>query len=181
MKTATQQAKTTDETVAEYLAAQRISFTATLGGETKRDSWTCDEWRVTIARHDAPPAFAPNAAGKKTVELETRYYTGTGHRKSAKPMPAHVKTNPRSMAAEDWRRQYLRPVAPSAASVLHSLLLDAQGAEQPFDYWCSDFGYDTDSRKALDIYEACCTIRRDLYKVLTTEQRETLHTMLEDY
>lgn len=167
MNTATQQAKTTDETVTEYLAAQRISFTATLVGETKRDSWTCDEWRVTIARHDAPPAFAPNATGKKIAELETRYYTGTGHRKApAKRM--------------SWDNAP-RPVAPSAASVLHGLLLDAHSAEQPFDYWCSDFGFDTDSRKALDVYEACCTIRRDLYKLLTTEQRDTLRTMLEDY
>lgn len=174
MKTATQQAKTADETVADYLVAQRISFTATLVGETKRDSWTCDEWRVTIARHDAPPAFAPNATGKKTAELETRYYTGTGHRKAIK---GRKSADPHGRFSNDS----LRPVAPSAASVLHSLLMDAQGAEQPFDYWCSDYGYDTDSRKALDVYEACCTIRRDLYKVLTTEQRETLHTMLEDY
>lgn len=159
MNTATQQAKTTDETVAEYLAAQHISFTATLVGETKRDSWTCDEWRVRFEKRAQ--------SGGKMAELETHYYTGTGHRKApAKRM--------------SWDNAP-RPVAPSAASVLHSLLLDAHSAEQPFDYWCSDFGYDTDSRKALDIYEACCTIRRDLYKLLTTEQRDTLRTMLEDY
>lgn len=167
MNTAAQQAKTTDETVAEYLAAQRIAYTATLVGETKRDNWTCDEWRVQFTRHDAPPAHAPNATGKKTAELETRYYTGTGHRKTPKKRMS-------------WDNAP-RPVTPTAANVLYSLLMDAQGAEQPFDYWCSDFGYDTDSRKALSVYEACCAIRRDLYKLLTTEQRDTLRTMLEDY
>lgn len=167
----------TEQAVADYLAAQNVNFSAVLVGATTRDNWQCDEWRVTVSKHNP----APNSTGKKTAEYQTAYFTGTGHRQSAQPMPAHVKNSPRSMAAEEWRRQYLRPVAPCAASVLYSLLSDAQGAEEPFDYWCSNYGYDFDSIKALNTYNACCEVRRELYKVFSAEQRAQLQQLLEDY
>lgn len=44
---------------------------------------------------------------------------------------------------------------PSAADVLACLLSDASCAESSFEDWCSDLGYDADSRKALSTYEAC--------------------------
>jgi len=89
--------------------------------------------------------------------IETAFYTGTGHRKGGKP------------------------AEPTAASVLYSLILDAQGAEQPFDYWCADYGYDQDSRKALATYDACCAIRRQVNAFFTRDEREQLRAMLEDY
>ena len=157
--TNTAETLTADQSVAAYLAEQRIEYTATLVGETNRDGWTCDEWRVTLTKRAQ--------SGGKAADMDTRYFTGTGHR-----------AKPRKRMSWD---NSPRPVTPTAASVLHSLLLDAQGAEQPFDHWAADYGYDTDSIKALGIYNACCDIRRDLYKLLSNEQRETLRTMLEDY
>jgi hypothetical protein len=59
------------------------------------------------------------------------YYTGIGHRKGGKPF------------------------RPSLSSVLYSLVLDSSACDQSFDSWCSDFDYDTDSRKALETYLAC--------------------------
>lgn len=44
---------------------------------------------------------------------------------------------------------------PALRDVLDSLRSDAQGLDQSFDCWARDFGYDTDSRKALDIYLTC--------------------------
>jgi hypothetical protein len=46
---------------------------------------------------------------------------------------------------------------PSADQVLEALLLDASGIESARDFadWCSEYGYDTDSRKAERIYKAC--------------------------
>lgn len=158
---------TTEQTIADYLAEQRITYTVTPVGETKRDEWACDEWRVTLAKRNAPPVFAPNNLGKKTGEFETRFYTGLGHRaKPAKRM--------------SWDNEP-RPVAPSAATVLHSMLGDAQGAEHPFDCWCADYGYDTDSIKALGTYNACCEIRRQVNALFTREQRDALRAMLEDF
>ena len=73
------------------------------------------------------------------------------------------------------------PVRPTAASVLCCLLSDADSADQSFADWCSDFGYDTDSRKALDTYIACGEIARGLRKVFSPEQLAHLRELLEDY
>lgn len=150
---------TTDENVAAYLAAQGITYTAALMGETKRDGWACDEWRVRLEKRAQPD--------KAAASMETRFYTGLGHR--AKPK--------RRTSWDDSPR----PVAPTAASVLYSLLADAAGAEKPFDYWAADYGYDTDSIKALNTYNACCEIRRQVNAFFTHVERETLRTMLENY
>lgn len=150
---------TTDETVAAYLAAQSITYAAALVGETKRDSWACDEWRIRLEKRAQ--------SGKVAASMETRFYTGLGHR--AKPK--------RRKSWDDSPR----PVAPTAASVLYSLLADAQGAEQPFDYWAADYGYDTDSIKALNTYNACCEVRRQVNAFFTHAEREQLRTMLENY
>lgn len=150
---------TAEEAVAAHLATHGITYAAALVGETKRDGWTCDEWRVSFTKRAQ--------SGGKIAEMETRFYTGTGHRKA-----------PAKRAS--WTNEP-RPVAPTAANVLHSLLMDAQGAEQPFDYWAADYGYDTDSIKALNIYNACCDIRRQVNTFFTRDEREQLRAMLEDY
>lgn len=142
---------TAEEAVAAYLAAHGITYAAALVGETKRDDWTCDEWRVRFTKRAQ--------SGGKMAEMETRFYTGTGHRPK--------------------RHAFHKP--PTAASVLHSLLMDAQGAEQPFDCWAADYGYDTDSIKALNTYNACCEIRRQVNAFFTRDEREQLRAMLEDY
>ena len=47
--------------------------------------------------------------------------------------------------------------APTTASVVNNLALDAHGAtySETFEEWAAEFGYDEDSRKAERIYNAC--------------------------
>jgi hypothetical protein len=73
------------------------------------------------------------------------------------------------------------PLAPTAAAVLHSLLMDAGALDQSFSDWCGDCGYDEDSRKALATYEACCAIGHKLRKLFSAEERAELSKLLEDY
>lgn len=153
--------------VDEYLQQHRITFAAVLVGETDRDGWTCDEWRVHLTKHAEPNEYTPSRPGKTRVTFSTPYFTGTGHR-----------AKPRKRMSWDTSP---RPVAPTAASVLRCLISDAQGAEQPFDYWCADYGYDTDSMKALNTHNACCNIRRELAAIFTATERAELAAMLEDY
>lgn len=160
--------------VSQYLAEQGVSFVAVALGQTKRDGWDCDEWRATLTKRAQ--------SGGKMAELSQPFYTGLGHRKSKVRMPPDIaRLGPRILARVEWENANLKPVAPSAASVLYSLLLDAQGAEQPFDYWASDYGYDTDSIKALNIYNACCEVRRQVNAFFSHEQREKLRELLEDF
>ena len=42
---------------------------------------------------------------------------------------------------------------PTAEDVLQSLLSDASSADESFEDWCGEYGYDTDSRKAERTYD----------------------------
>lgn len=44
--------------------------------------------------------------------------------------------------------------APKLRDVLDSLAMDARGISTSFEDWCAEYGYDSDSRKALRTYEA---------------------------
>ena len=164
----------TEQSVADYLAAQGVTFAAALVGETTRDAWKCDEWRIRLDRRVGP--------GAKPRSIETPFYTGIGHRKAACPMPADIKRlSPRIVARHDWEAQNVKPVAPCAASVVHSLMLDSHARGVTFASWCADCDYDTDSRKALATYEAGQKISDMMDAFFTREERDTLATMLEDY
>lgn len=149
--------------VTEKLVEWRVPFSVSLVGETKRDDWVCDQWRVKFA------------------DWETAYYTGTGHRKPVKGAPPKNFVNPRCLAAKEWNRNNLRPVAPQAADVLHSLLLDSDAVNESFRNWCANYGYSDDSLSALDIYRECCKVGEKMRRLFTHEQRETLRELLEDF
>lgn len=55
--------------VADILSAAFITFSVHHVGQTKRDDWDCDAWRVSFN-------------GKRVYE--TDYFTGLGHRKAGK-------------------------------------------------------------------------------------------------
>lgn len=44
---------------------------------------------------------------------------------------------------------------PSADDVVETLTLDGYALSVSFDEWCDEYGYDTDSRSALQTYKAC--------------------------
>jgi hypothetical protein len=65
------------------------------------------------------------------------------------------------------------PVKPVAADVVYSVLSDYSAGEESFEDFCSNFGYDNDSIKALNTYIAC---QRNGKKVLNLF-RETLEEL----
>lgn len=96
-------------------------------------------------------------------KFTTDYFTGIGHRK------AFIK------------HQEKRPVAPCAAAVLYSLMLDAEACETSYQDWCDNFGYESDSIKALNAYRACEAIGQELRKTLDHATREAFRSVLQDY
>ena len=58
------------------------------------------------------------------------------------------------------------PAKPKAADVLACLLSDASNADQPFEDWAADLGYNSDSREAYRTWETCVEIRRKLTRSL---------------
>ena len=146
----------TDKAVLDYLKSIGVTATTQYGGETVRDGkWECDAWRVQFVR------VSTTTAPRK--EMSTEFFTGFGHRRRSPGI------------------KLPQPVAPSPASVLYSLLSDARGAESNFYDWCNGYGYDSDSRKALAVYDACCLTLRDIRQFFTPADRDALEVLLEGY
>lgn len=170
-----------EQSVVAFLATTDVQFSVRYVGFTNRDDWQCDEWKVTL----------------KGLRLDTyfEFYTGLGHRAEATGIERQsAKWQFPGVTAKDvttltrYGRAYLaeveklrKPKEPSLASVLSSFILDSRAIDQSFNDWCDESGYDTDSRKALKTYEACCEQGQKLRKLFTAEQRSILETLLQDY
>jgi hypothetical protein len=63
---------------------------------------------------------------------------------------------------------------PMMVDVLSCVMLDKTALEMTFDDWCSEFGYDVDSRKAEKCYNACCDNARRALKFLSRKDMEAL-------
>jgi hypothetical protein len=163
------------DNVTRILAAANVAFTVRYVGETERPSgdkpWKCDVWRFTFVK--------PEDVGRLPHKYEGDYFTGLGHRK---PIPGAPKDkgNPNTLYREDWEKRYLKPVAPPAADILHSLILDAGAEAMNFRDWASDYGYSDDSISALETYRTCCNIGAELRRIFGRETVEALRAATEE-
>jgi len=86
------------------------------------------------------------------------YYTGIGHRTMRVAYKAEYKRLKNANLTQYGLEQFIKvssPTKPTIDSLLSSLAMDSRAENESFADWCSDFGYDTDSRKALETYEDC--------------------------
>lgn len=67
-------------------------------------------------------------------------------------------------------QNHVEPVKPAIADILAALVRDAHALNANFYDWCDEFGYDTDSLQALDVYRACMDTGRKLSKTFTRAQ-----------
>ena len=161
--------KETETAVAEYLTAHGITFKSDYIGQRKRDNWDCDAWICGLYKGRAAECF--------------EYFTGLGHRQyrgNKEPLEAFAG-RPGTVYRERYDAGHKKPVAPPAAGVLYSLILDSSAVGQSFESWASDYGYDTDSRKAEEIYRACQRNTDKLQRILTRADLEALEALLQDY
>ncbi len=72
----------------------------------------------------------------------------------------------RTLYAEERRKiiraAFMKAAPITLACVLESLHCDISGVDQPFNDWASDLGMDSDSRRAVAIYDACRKTRAAL-------------------
>lgn len=64
---------------------------------------------------------------------------------------------------------------PTADTLLESLVSDANAGMEDFEEFCSNFGYDADSREAHKTWTACQSIGERLPKVITSEEFEKIN------
>jgi len=71
---------------------------------------------------------------------------------------------------------------PTLKEVLYSLILDSDVLNHDsFESWAGDFGYDTDSREAEKIYQACLKIALKVNRMFSTGELEQLREFYQDY
>lgn len=70
---------------------------------------------------------------------------------------------------------WTKPSSPRMEDVLQSIAMDSSCADEGFETWCQEFGYDEDSRHAERVYRACQDQARKARKWLGAEKfRELL-------
>jgi len=177
--------KTVTQQVAELLANNGVAYTHAYIGERMREKWNCDAWIVV---------FTVMKNGKPHAE-DFEFFTGMGCRAELTEIKKQaVKWDFPGLTDNDLKNNNLyarkyhaacearrEPKTPDAATVLHSLILDSSASEQSFDSWCDEYAYDSDSRKAFGIYEACQKNTGKLKRVLKGALIAELSELLQDF
>lgn len=119
-----------------------------------------DEWRDTA--HEWLVIFPGG--------ISTKYYTGLGHRTEKKQATfgsdrGEYQRLSRASINDLGLKALLRLSTankPELEDILHSMAMDGTAADESFQDWCDNFGYDTDSLKAFNTYQACMASAKDV-------------------
>lgn len=131
-------------------------------------------WECTIL-HNGYPVIA------------TAYSAGIAHCPSYRQGRATIDMDTAVRAeCEDGRSRSLghigKPIKPGDVDVMWSLCQDASVLDAGgFEEWASDYGYDTDSRKAEAIYRACLEIALKLRTAIGDDGLALLREAGQDY
>lgn len=183
----------TDKAVQELLNKKGIKYSFNYIGAPHDDEWSHDLWNITF--HNTSSNKIETFTYKTGIGLRlTRTKKGgnsnymTFDRSQGLEINAHrnalqLSKNDSLYFAVDRNeiRKTTFAVAPTAASVLYCLLLDASANDESFKSWCDNFGYDSDSLKALNIYNACIENAEKINKIFKPAIIEQLNTLLEEY
>ncbi len=127
-------------------------------GSAHPEMWARKSVRECHAEGVTAPGFVARKAGRELKEFH-------GHQ--------------RSLYAEGFREQIVTAYKEAApiplVDVLDSLRMDAMGADQSFEDWAGEYGMETDSRKALAMYEQC----RDVLNSLRRYSAEDFDSLME--
>ena len=172
---------TPDQAIEKYNLRMEAVFVPFRESRNKNEKNKSLNWKVSIF------------SGSRKI-LETDYSAGIGH------CPAYSKkwesTYEKNVAIELETSRGLRsvkkhwtidstqvdPILPDFKSVLHSLVLDGSAIDAGgFENWAAEFGYDIDSRKAFDTYQACFSTGMNLVNAIGISGYKELQEAFADY
>ncbi len=188
--------ETQPETLADW--AKRMNLTITAQNVDSRPDAAAADWsphaiHFSVTLQTTDKVLNPvlwrgcYSVGSAYPEMWARKKQRDCDAEGIKPPGAFVKVDlrklanehPRSIYAEGIREKivvaYKKAAPISVVDVLDSLRMDAMGADQPFEDWAGDYGHDTDSRKALAMYEQC----RDILHALQRYSRADFDSLME--
>lgn len=169
----------------KLLQENNIVFEALYTGETTRDKWECDQWickfKLIMGKSEAFDYFTgfgqrEKLAGKKKTQLMHQFGGGF--------IASDEKANSilwRSFLHWVESTDQLKPVKPCATDVLYALVMDSNADNEGFEDWCSNLGYDTDSRKALETYLQCQSNIKKIRNILDNSLLSKISELLQDY
>lgn len=162
----TNAAELIDKTAQELglsLEAQFVPFSQSRNKDQKDPSLN---WKVTLKRN-----------GREIIS--TDYMQGCADAPSYRQMDNSVK---RAQIVREECEAGVRVKKPALRDVLYSLSMDADAIEYPsFEEWASNFGYETDSRKAENIYRTCLEIALKLRAAIGDDGLAKLREACQDY
>lgn len=129
--------------------------------------------------------------------IETSYSMGIGHipgfrepRLWTVPVWNTMKwvfREGKAPASTAWDHNYAallqgKPIVPKLKDVLHCLVVESDTFDyDSFESWASDFGYDQDSRRAEEIYQACLKTALKLRSGIGQDKLNQLREAYQDY
>jgi hypothetical protein len=140
------------------------------------DEWSKEaaHWRVTLKCGDRSMSLVYSKGSG--LRVWHRRYGGSDYGRPEGAIPGQKARLPWNPSTYDKRAfmAWTDPEPPTVAEVLDNLASGASSADQSFEDWCSDFGYDTDSRKAERTYSAVREQTFSLRKLLGHRDFEAL-------
>lgn len=170
----------TDRDVQAFLDSISVKYSVVYIGKTDWHNITADKFSVSFIRNNTVNTFD--------------FYQGISHREKRKDKAELLEYTAafRKLINQQVRYSIIGDsvfadggsvfvFVPTSASVLYYLLLDSEAGQCTFHEFCEDFGYDEDSRKALDTYLACQNTGKQLNTIFNYNEISCLQTLLEDY
>jgi hypothetical protein len=133
------------------------------------DEWACT---LTCGKQSMTTLFRQGLAYRKINRQKASHVLGYV---PTMPEANKLQRDSSSIKDEKWIGMSI-PTKPELDSVLDSLRSDSECWDNArnFDDFCSDLGYDTDSRKAESIYKACGEVSKELKYLLGSENYKAL-------
>ena len=111
--------------------------------------------------------------------LSTDYMQGCAHCRAYKQGDNTVR---RDQMVRAECETGINAKTPDLRDIMYSLVMDSDVIDYPsFEEWASNFGYETDSRKAEAIYRACLDIALKLRAALGDDGLAKLREAFQDY
>lgn len=138
----------------------------------------CPAWDEPMPSDDR--AFVLRAMGLRMTATRTEAPAKSDWPADASHWHVVLRRGDASLSTE-YRMGSAHKGSPELPPVLWCLLTDADSADQPFEDWCSDYGYDEDSRRALRTYETCRETGRKLGELFSAAELTDLRELFEDF